>query len=209
MNTPPSGRPIVLEEGNFDALLFDCDGTLVDSAPAWLLSINHALGADACPMPQAWYYGRLGLAPADLLDVYEAEFGPMTISRAEFSARCTGAFGSASHALQEVTVVSELARTWHGRKPMAVVSNAQRQAVVSSLTATGLLPLFSTLVTIEDVTYGKPEPDIYLHAAAVLRVDPARCMVLEDSAEGLTAAACAGMQAIDIRDYWTPTWKRG
>ncbi len=201
-------RPILLEASSFDALLFDCDGTLVESAPAWLLAINHALGPDACPMPQAWYYKRLGLSPADLLDAFEGEFGPLTLSRAEFFARCTGAFGAAAHALQEVTIVGALAREWHGHKPMAVVSNAQRHAVISSLTATGLLPLFPVLVTIEDVTHGKPEPDIYLRAADVLHVNASRCMVLEDSVEGLTAASRAGMQAIDIREHWTPIWKR-
>ncbi len=208
MNTPTAfERPIILEENAFDALLFDCDGTLVKSAPAWLLAINHALGAGATPMPQAWYYDRLGLSPADLLDAFEAQFGGMSISRGEFYARCTGAFGAASHALQEVTVVAEVARAWHGRKPMAVVSNAQRTAVVSSLTAMGLLPLFPVLITIEDVTHGKPEPDLYLRAAEVLQVNTSRCLVLEDSVEGLTAASRAGMQVIDIRNYWTPTWK--
>ncbi len=208
MSTRPFERSIVLEEGTFDALLFDCDGTLVESAPAWLMAINHALGTDARPMPQAWYYDRLGLSPSDLLDAFEAEFGSLTISRSEFYARCTGAFGSASHALQEVVIVGELARTWHGRKRMAVVSNAQRLAVVSSLTAIDLLSLFPTLITIEDVVRGKPEPDIYLRAAEVLQVVPSRCTVLEDSVEGLTAATRAGMQAIDIREYWTPIWKR-
>ncbi len=205
---PSHERPIVLEEGSFDALLFDCDGTLVESAPAWLLAINQALGAESAPMPQVWYYDRLGLSPGDLLDAFEAEFGPLTLPRAEFYRRCTGAFSAAAHALQEVTIVSALAREWHGRKPMAVVSNAQRTAVVSSLTAVGLLPLFPVLITIEDVTQGKPEPDIYLRAAEVLQVAPQRCVVLEDSVEGLTAAARAGMPAVDIREHWTPMWKR-
>ena len=208
MTAPVFERPIVLEESSFDALLFDCDGTLVESAPAWLLAINHALGAEATTMPQAWYYDRLGLSPANLLDAFEDEFGPLMMTRAEFYARCTGAFAASSHALQEVTIVGALARTWHGRKPMAVVSNAQRHAVVSSLTAVGLLSLFQTRFTIEDVQRGKPEPDIYLRAAHVLRVEPARCIVLEDSVEGLTAAARAGMTAIDVREYWTPVWKR-
>ena len=201
-------RPIILDESSFDALLFDCDGTLVESAPAWLYAIQQALGTDHPPMPQAWYFERLGLSPSDLLDHYEAEFGLMTISRAEFYQRCTGAFEAASHALEEVTVVSALVRHWYRRKPMAVVSNAQRRAVVSSLTAIGLLTHFDILVTIEDVTYGKPEPDIYLRAAEVLRVAPERCVVLEDAAEGLTAAQRAGMTVIDIREHWTPTWKR-
>jgi beta-phosphoglucomutase-like phosphatase (HAD superfamily) len=200
--------PIVLEPGTFDAILFDCDGTLVESAPAWLLAINKALHTDAPSMPQDWYYARLGLSPSVLVDEYEAEFGPMQMPRADFHAKCVHAFSDSTHALEEVTIVADVARAWHGRIPMAVVSNAQRPAVMSSLTAVALLPLFDFLVTIDDVVHGKPAPDIYLKAAVQLEVDPSRCVVLEDSHEGMTAATRAGMQAIDIRNHWTPRWKR-
>jgi beta-phosphoglucomutase-like phosphatase (HAD superfamily) len=200
--------PIVLEAGSFDAILFDCDGTLVESAPAWHLAITNALHPHSEPMPRDWYYERLGLSPADLMDDYETVFGSLRIPREEFFHRCTTGYGDAAHALEEVTIVADVARAWHSRVPLVVVSNAQRVAVRGALTATGLLSLFHGIVSIEDVERGKPEPDIYLKAAEQLGVEATRCVVLEDSHEGLTAARRANMQAVDIREYWTPRWKR-
>ncbi|SDE68665.1 HAD family hydrolase [Terriglobus roseus] len=201
-------KPIHLVEGAFDAILFDCDGTLVESAPAWHLAITNALHPHSAPMPRDWYFARLGLSPADLMDDYEAAIGALNITREEFFNRCTTGYGEAAHALEEVTIVADVARAWQGKVPMAVVTNAQRVAVNGALTATGLISYFNTIVSIEDVRYGKPEPDIYLKAAELLNIAPARCLVLEDSNEGLTAAKRAGMQHIDIRNHWTPRWKR-
>jgi HAD superfamily hydrolase (TIGR01509 family) len=65
--------------------------------------------------------------------------------------------------------------------------------------------LFDTVVTREDVRAGKPEPDIFLLAAERVGVPPDRCLVYEDSDEGLLAAARAGMSAIDVRTG--PPWK--
>ena len=208
----PDGKvhelPIVLNADSFDAILFDCDGTLVESAPAWHLAICNALHPHSEPMPRDWYFERLGLSPADLMDDYETVFGGLKIKREEFFHRCTTGYAEAAHALEEVTIVADVARAWHGRAPLVVVSNAQRVAVRGALTATGLLPLFDGIVSIEDVERGKPEPDIYLKAAEQLGVAASRCVVLEDSHEGLTAARRANMQAVDIREYWTPRWKR-
>lgn len=201
-------KPIQLEAGTFDAILFDCDGTLVESAPAWHLAITNALHPHSAPMPRDWYFERLGLSPASLMDDYEAAIGALNISREEFFTRCTTGYSDAAHALEEVAIVADVAREWQGKVPMAVVTNAQRVAVNGALTATGLIGYFNHIVSIEDVKRGKPEPDIYLKAAEHFNITPARCIVLEDSYEGLTAAKRAGMQHIDIRDYWTPRWKR-
>ena len=109
--------------------------------------------------------------------------------------------------LVEVTLVADLARLWHGRVPMAVASNGERENVKSSLRSVGLLDLFDTVVAAEDVSRGKPAPDVFLEAARRLKTDPTQCVVLEDSDEGLHAAHAAKMQAIDIRKSWTPPWK--
>jgi HAD superfamily hydrolase (TIGR01549 family) len=142
------------------------------------------------------------------MDAYETAIGALNISREEFFHRCTTGYAEAAHALEEVTIVADVARAWQGKVPMSVVTNAQRVAVNGALTATDLIGYFNDIVSIEDVKHGKPEPDIYLKAAERLSIAPARCIVLEDSHEGLTAAKRAGMQHIDIRDYWMPRWKR-
>ena len=85
---------------------------------------------------------------------------------------------------------------------MAVASGGIRPVVERTLTATGLISLFDTLVTADDVMRGKPAPDIFLLAAERLAVAPADCIVYEDGDPGLEAARRAGMRAVDVRVLW-------
>jgi len=199
---------IVLEDGSFDGLIFDCDGTLVDTAPAHYGALQTALATQARSMEAPWYFARVGLTPKALLDEYEATFGALAVSHAELLAGYKVAYQAALATLKEVALVANLARAWKGRVPMAVASNGERENVSASLRSVGLLELFDTVVAAEDVARGKPEPDVFLEAARRLGVRPERCVVLEDSDEGLAGARAAGMRAIDIRESWTPEWKK-
>ncbi|WP_192772345.1 HAD family hydrolase [Plantactinospora soyae] len=58
--------------------------------------------------------------------------------------------------------------------------------------------LFAAVVTRDDVANGKPAPDVYLHAAALLGVDPHRCLAVDDAADGITAAASAGLRVLTL-----------
>ena len=188
----------------FSALIFDCDGTLVDTAPAHYHAISQALAAQGHRMPRDWYLERSGLTPDALLDAqeaYAAELGNPTapLDRTTVFSTYNDHFRSGLHLLREVATVAEAARAWHGRVPLAVASNGRLHNVEASLRATGLLSLFSTIVAAEDVPRGKPAPDVFLEAAQRLNVPPAECVVLEDSDEGMRAAAAAGMRAVDVR----------
>lgn len=189
-----------LAEGTFDALIFDCDGTLVDSAPAHLNSIQQALAPLGLTMPPEWYAPRHGLGPDSLLDAYEAEFKVDSLAREALWERNNAAFQASVPLIREITLVADVARQWHGRVPMAVASNGVLENVEATLRATNLLELFDTIVTANDVAHGKPAPDVYLEAARRMNVSPTRCIVFEDSDEGLEAARRAGMKTCDIRE---------
>ena len=194
----------MLEKGTFDALVFDCDGTLVDSAEAHLYSIQQALAPLGLTMPAEWYSTRHGLGPKDLLDAYEADFKVESFARSGFYERANEAFLASVNLIQEIKVVSDVAREWFGKVPMAVASNGVRKNVEATLIATRLRPLFYTIVTADDVERGKPAPDVYIEAARRMRVKPERVIVFEDSDEGLEAARRAEMRAHDIRQVWSP-----
>ena len=190
---------ISLIEGTFSALIFDCDGTLVDSAPAHLRSIQQALKPLGLTMTPEWYQPRHGLGPDPLIDEYEAAFNPPPIDRAALFARNNIAYQAAVPMIEEITFVADIARAWHGRVPMAVASNGVLENVEATLINAGLRSLFDYIVTADDVKQGKPAPDVYLEAARRMQVDPATCIVFEDSDEGLEAARRAGARAVDIR----------
>lgn len=82
---------------------------------------------------------------------------------------------------------------------MAVASGGQRHLVELTLRQIGILDWFSVLVTAEDTTKHKPEPDVFLEAARRLKVLPAVCTVYEDTDLGIEAARRAEMRWVDIR----------
>lgn len=197
-----------LVEGTFDALIFDCDGTLIDTATAHLSALRVGLAEHGLTMTDEFYYPRSGLTPRALFDDYEREIVGAPVQRAEVLARYAVSFKERLDLLKEISVVAEVARAWNGHVPMAVGSNGQRGNVESTLRAKHLLGLFDTVVVAADVAAGKPAPDIFLEAARRLGARPERCVVFEDTDEGLTAARAAGMESRDIRKVWRPAWRQ-
>jgi len=95
--------------------------------------------------------------------------------------------------------VTALASRW----PLGLASSANRSIVEEVLDLAGLGHLFAATVSAEEVPRGKPAPDVYLEAAARLAVVPSGCVAVEDSTNGLRAAAAAGMRLIAVpnREY--------
>jgi len=108
--------------------------------------------------------------------------------------------------LAEPTVpatVAEAVRLVAERVPVAIGSGAVREEIVHVLEQHGLADLFGVLVTIDDVTHGKPDPETYLRCLEALRathpeLGPADCVVFEDSRFGIAAAHAAGMRCVAV-----------
>jgi beta-phosphoglucomutase-like phosphatase (HAD superfamily) len=183
--------------GEAKALIFDCDGTLVETPTLYASAWQDAFDAAGHRMDPAWYHARAGMSEDVLLDDYEAEFG-VTLDRHLAVREMRSAVLKRMHEVSEIERIGAIARRFHGALPMAVASGGPKQVVLASLRQTGLLPLFDTVVTIDDVARPKPAPDLFLEAALRLKVDPANCLVFEDSPQGLQAAANAGMPVVDV-----------
>lgn len=182
----------------YAAIIFDCDGTLVDTAPIHYLSVVEALKPLGLHMAREWYFERTGLTPAALFAEF-AHLNNTTLDLDELSRRYAPIFTANLDRAREITVVADIARSNHGKVPMAVASNGHLHNVTATLQATGLLHLFDHIVSADEVARGKPAPDVYLEAARRLAVPPADCIVFEDTDEGLEAAHSAGMRTRDIR----------
>lgn len=179
------------------ALIFDCDGTLADSATLYAHVIAEGFAHTGIYMEPDWYYPRHGLSSPDLMDAFESEFG-VRIERDAALQTMARLYLEKISDLKEVKVVADIARHFHGTKPMAVASGGPATIVTASLDALGLLSLFDTVVTYEDTGKAKPDPSLFLEAARRLKVAPHDCLVFEDSPQGLEAAFNAGMPVIDI-----------
>ena len=176
----------------FELIIFDNDGVLVDSEPVAnqvLASLLTEYGFPCTPeesiatfmghsMPQvrAMVEERLGRpVPADLEARYIAQLFP-TFER---SLRPIPGIEDALRAIDQT---------------VCVASSGTHERIRLTLGATGLWDRFGGRVfSAQDVVRGKPAPDLFLHAAASLGVDPRRCAVVEDSPAGVTAANAAGM----------------
>jgi HAD superfamily hydrolase (TIGR01509 family) len=89
-------------------------------------------------------------------------------------------------------------------RPVAVASSAHREVIDAALEATGLVGVFAVVVSSDEVERGKPAPDVYLETARQLGVEPERCLVIEDSYNGVRAARAAGMAVVLVPNHSVP-----
>jgi len=184
-----------IPDGPFDAFLFDCDGTIADTMPLHYEAWREALAEHACEFPEALFYQLGGVPTPKIVEFLNQRHGhnlPVeeTVHRKEelFLARIPR--------ILPIEPVVGLVHAYHGKLPLAVVSGGMRALVTRTLETLGLLDRFAVLVTAEDVRHGKPHPEPFLLAAERLGVEPARCLVLEDSPTGIEAARAAGMRYV-------------
>lgn len=180
------------------ALLFDCDGTLVDSVATWERAWARALTEHGVQITPDWYHARAGLSPRDLIRAAAADDRTrLDIDAVE--ARGIALYVDAAATVRPHQAVLDLAWAHHGRIPLAVVSGGPRAGVEAALHAVGARQLFDHVITIEDVDRGKPAPDLYLLALRAVARPAAACLADEDSTEGLQSAADAGVAVVDVR----------
>ncbi len=189
---------ILKPTGNFSALIFDCDGTLADTLNAHYQAWAAALRTLTIELPRAWYFQRSGLSAAEMIEALETEHG-RSIRGPTFMAARQQCYQSMTPKIRVIQSVVAVAQSYNNRVPMAVASGGDSTMVRPTLEALNLLPLFDTLVTVDDVRAGKPSPELFLLAAKRMGVPPEQCLVYEDSPQGLEAARRANMRSIDVR----------
>ncbi|WP_439590045.1 HAD family hydrolase [Hydrogenophaga sp.] len=179
----------------FDGVLFDCDGVLVDSEPITNGVLREVLNESGWAITQAECMQIfIGKAVRDERARIEAETGrPLTEDwmQAFYARRNARLLAELKAVKGAVDAVAAIHRQVDGR--IACASGADRPKVVMQLDHVGLLPYFGDRIfSGHDQPRSKPAPDVYLAAAAHLGVDPARCLVIEDTATGAQAGLAAG-----------------
>ncbi len=179
------------------AVIFDLDGVLVDTEPWW-----HAVRRSwAAARGRAWTaddsLACMGRNSREWAQIMRARLGvedtPEEIQDAIVSALV------ARYAAMPVPVVPGAARAAAdiaGRLPVAIASSAHPAVIRAAVDAAGLGAVFGIIVSSDDVPTGKPAPDVYLEAARRLGVAPDRCLVIEDSGNGVFAGRAAGMRVV-------------
>jgi len=179
-----------------DAVLWDLDGTLVDSEPAHAAAFDAALDALGLAVRPAFHDLCLGASEDMVHAALAAETGT-TIGLAAWRALKWESYRTLARRIAPRPGVAALVPALAAAGvPMAVVSNSTRAEVDLALAATGLDALLPLTISRADVARGKPDPEGYLAAAARLGARPAACVVVEDSPAGARAGLAAGMTTV-------------
>jgi beta-phosphoglucomutase-like phosphatase (HAD superfamily) len=201
MWTPPEGTT---------GLIFDCDGTLADTMPVHLLAWRAMLADRQMTFADERFYGLAGVPSAGIVRILageqavaltDDEVAAMVIDKED---RYLAMLEDDPGVVRPIRSVLTVAEAHRGRLPIAVASGGEHRIIKATLGAIDALLWFDAIVGYEDTERHKPDPDVFLEAAGRLGVEPAGCVVFEDGAPGIEAAARAGMVCIDVR---LPPWQ--
>ncbi|MGW0843909.1 HAD family hydrolase [Streptomyces sp. NPDC002787] len=182
------------------SVIFDLDGTLVDSEPNYYEASLRILAEHGVTgFTWADHERYVGISIQETVSDWKDRYGlaaPVEAIVAQKNRHYLELARTGTHVYPEMRKFVELLAA--DGVSMAVASGSSREAIEVILGATGLDAYLRTVVSAEEVDRGKPAPDVFLEAARRLGADPADCVVMEDAAPGATAARAAGMRCVAI-----------
>ncbi len=191
--------------GSVAAVIFDLDGVIVDSEIWW----DEVRVAFAGERARAWTEAdRLAVMGANsrqwsvtMRDRLRLDDEPAAIERAIVDG-VVARYRTDGPPL--IDGAADAVRRIAARWPVAVASSAHREVIDAALAGVGLVDVIHVVVSSDEVAHGKPEPDVFLLAAARLGVAPGACLVVEDSRNGVLAARAAGMTVVLVPNRSIP-----
>jgi beta-phosphoglucomutase len=182
------------------AVLWDLDGTLVDSEEFHWLSWRDTVRAEGIELSYAQFLASFGQRNDRILPVWlGADVDAGRVRRIGDDKETEFRRLAEAHGLTLLPGAREWLTTLKAAGwKQAIASSAPRVNVEMMLRVAGLDGYFDAIVSADDVTIGKPDPQVFLKAAEKLGVPPARCLVVEDAAAGVEGAGRAGMRSIGV-----------
>lgn len=179
-------------------LIFDCDGTLVDSMPEHLSAWETAVLETGSPFYLDFFIETRGMDEKDIISRYNDTFNT-SIDRDFLISRKHEIFSDKIPHMKPIEPVIDVVLTYKDKLPMAVVSGGSARNVIAELETIKVRHLFKVILTADDPIPSKPAPDIFIEAAKILGIPAKHCLVFEDGDLGISAAKKAGMHTIDVR----------
>ncbi len=182
------------------SVIFDLDGTLVDSEPNYYEAGRRTLAAYGVPdFTWADHEAYVGISTQETVADWKRRYGLRATVEELLAVKNRHYLGLARTSARAYPEMRKFVELLAGEGvPMAVASGSSPEAIGAVLARTGLDARLRTVVSADEVARGKPAPDVFLEAARRLGAEPARCVVLEDAAPGAAAAHAAGMRCIAI-----------
>ena len=185
---------------SYDAIIFDLDGTLIDSERPALLSAQEALANMGFDVGMAFLTSLIGISDTEVAPRLNAHLN-VELDYADYE----NAFLAAHADRRDTALRPHVAAILPALGlPLAVATSSRRPRAEEKLTNAGIQKHFATVVTADCVALHKPHPDPFFEAAQRLNADPARCLAVEDSPPGVAAALAAGMTVLHVPDMLVP-----
>ena len=189
-------------EREFDAVIFDCDGTLVDTMPIHFKAWSITTEKYGLIFPEDRCYALGGVSPFEVLRILSSE-QDKKIDFEEVTQEKESLYMQLISEAKEIPEVMEIVRSNFEKIPMAVASGGTSETVIGILNHCSIKHYFDVIVTSEDVENPKPAPDTFLEAATRMNIAPEKCRAYEDADMGIKAIIAARMDVVDIRKIIT------
>lgn len=190
---------MMINIGDVKGLIFDCDGTLVDSMPLHMEAWKHAFQIVREDYNHAYLNSKKGMKESEIIELYNKKFNKR-LNPEEIVKIKHEYFNNQLKFLKPIAPIVDVVFQYHGKLPMSVVSGSVRKTVHDELEIIGIKNKFDYILTADDNFKPKPAPDKFLEAARLMNLNPKDCLVFEDGDLGIIAAQIAGMRTIDVRE---------
>ncbi len=185
---------------NAKGLIFDLDGTLSNSLPVHVETWNAMGKKYGFVFDTQIMHDMTGRPTVEFAERIIEQYG--VSEKPEILARLKQElFWEMAYLLEPIPEVVAIVKEFYGKMPMAVGTGASRKSAEIQLKTLNLTKYFDAIVSANDVTKHKPEPETFLECARLMGVEPQFCQVFEDGDLGIAAAKNAGMFVTDIRPY--------
>ena len=187
----------------YDALIFDMDGTLVESGPLHETAWTRTLNEFGLPVIKPLMRALCGVPTKETLEIIAKETNTVLRASVEEMNDFKEAIAKElMHGYVKPTPIADIARHFYADKPMAVGTGAYTEEAKAILSICQLDHLFDAIVGADQVGKPKPAPDVFLRGAELMNIAAERCAVFEDAELGLQAARAANMTAYDVHVHF-------